>query len=167
MHAFRPEAPIYDPTWLRDFRQRVNYSTVVKWYLAHPLRTLSLLDDTLKTEAYRMRPPNLSNFRRDDGHPPGALTNRFALWSDLRAALYRQWPYHVVVWYLLVIAASIRAILERQNPTRVLVALAAGEFAVAALADAAETYRHLFMFHACTDLTVCLAIAAALSPKSA
>jgi hypothetical protein len=45
-----------------------------------------------------------------------------------------------------------------------IVALAAGEFFVASLADAAETFRHLFIFHACTDLTVCFAIAAALRP---
>jgi hypothetical protein len=66
---------------------------------------------------------------------------------------------------LLVIAGSIRII--RTPQARLgwialgIVALGIGEFCVAGLADAAETYRHLFIFHACTDLTICLAIAKA------
>jgi len=40
-----------------------------------------------------------------------------------------------------------------------IVTLAIGEFCVASLADAAETHRHLFIFHACTDLTICFVLA--------
>ena len=38
-------------------------------------------------------------------------------------------------------------------------ALGAGEFAAAALADSLDAGRHLFLFHAATDLTVCFAAA--------
>jgi hypothetical protein len=37
-----------------------------------------------------------------------------------------------------------------------------GEFCFASLTDAAQTDRHLFLFHALTDLTVCFAAAGAL-----
>jgi hypothetical protein len=37
--------------------------------------------------------------------------------------------------------------------------LGIGQFMVASLADCLETGRHIFMFHVCTDLTVCLAAA--------
>jgi hypothetical protein len=38
-----------------------------------------------------------------------------------------------------------------------ILALGAGEFAAAALGDALDAGRHLFLFHAATDLTVCFA----------
>ena len=41
-----------------------------------------------------------------------------------------------------------------------LVAMAAVEFVFSALADGIETYRRLFLFHAVTDITVCLAVGA-------
>ncbi len=41
--------------------------------------------------------------------------------------------------------------------------LGIGEFCVAALADAVETHRHLFIFQTCTDLTICFAIAAVVA----
>ena len=169
MHAFMPEVPAYDSEWRREFTRKINYGVILKWYLRHPLRALAVLNDTLKLEAFQMRPENLSNFQQQDGHPPGARTNRFAFWSNFRRALYLKWPYHMLVWYLLVIGGSIRYIVLRQDRTRVLLGsialgiaiLGIGEFSVAALADAAETYRHLFLFHVCTDISICFALAAA------
>ena len=37
--------------------------------------------------------------------------------------------------------------------------MSAGEFVAAALGDALDAGRHLFLFHAATDLTVCFAAA--------
>jgi hypothetical protein len=37
--------------------------------------------------------------------------------------------------------------------------LGAGEFLASNLADCLDMARHLFLFHACTDLTVCFAVA--------
>ena len=107
-----------------------------------------------------MRPENLSNFRSEDGHPPGARSTRFALWSNLRGALLARWP-----WYMAFGARS-----SSQEPSwaprsRIawvalgVAVLGLGEIAAAALTDCMETARHLFLFHACTDLTFCLAAA--------
>ena len=167
MHAFMAEAPVLDPTWRAEFTRRTSYRAVLQWYLHHPAPTLQILDETLTLEAFQMRAQNLSNYRRQDGHPPGARTDRFALWSDFRSALFQKWPHHMLAWYLLVIAGSIRIVATRRGSVQArlgwitlgIVALGIGEFCVAGLADAAETYRHLFIFHACTDLTICLAIA--------
>ena len=166
MHAFMAGAPTLDPQWTREFLRRTSYGALLKWYFHHPLKALELLDQTLTIEAPQMRAPNLSNFRREDAPTHGWRASRFALWSDLRSALLRKWPHHMLAWYLLVIAASIRII--RTPQTRLgwialgIAALGIGEFCVAGLADAAETYRHLFIFHACTDLTICFAVAAVL-----
>jgi hypothetical protein len=167
MHAFVPGGPVSDPEWARAFYDRTGYTKLVRWYLMHPVRTLELLDDTLKVRAEQMRQKNLSNYRAEDGRGKGAKTNRFAAWSNLRSALFSRWPHHILIWYAAFTAAAIAVIRksESQRAVRVawlglaLVLLAAGEFAVASLADAIETHRHLIIFHECTDLTICLAIA--------
>jgi hypothetical protein len=162
MNAYVPEAPILDPKWLSEFIRETSYRAVLNWYLHHPARAIEFLNQTLTIEAPQMRALNLSNFRRQDAPTHGWRAGRFVVWSDLRSALLRTWPYHMLVWYLLVIAASIRSIRTHQALlgwlTLGIATLAIGEFCVAALADAAETHRHLFIFHACTDLTICFAI---------
>jgi hypothetical protein len=175
LNAFSPGAPSNDPKWFAEFNRRTNYKAVLCWYLRHPGRALGFLEGTLIVDAPQMQPENLSNFRREDARPPGARTRRFALWSDFRSALLRVWPYHMVVWYLLAIAGSVRIVCLRRTPAEArlgwialgIAAMAIGEFCVASLADAEETYRHLFVFQACTDLTVCFAIAASLKPRPA
>jgi hypothetical protein len=163
MNAYVPKAPILDPKWQREFTRETGYRAVLNWYFHHPARVIEFLDQTLTIEAPQMRALNLSNFRRQDAPTHGWRAGRFAVWSDLRTALLRKWPYHILVWYLLVIAASILIIRTQQALlgwlTLGIAVLGIGEFCVAALADAAETYRHLFIFHACTDLTICFAIA--------
>jgi hypothetical protein len=164
MNAFMARAPTLDPKWSREFLHRTSYGAVLKWYLRHPLWALKFLDQTLTIEAPQMRALNLSNFRRQDAPAHGWRASRFALWSDFRSALFRKWPHLILAWYLLVIAASILTIRTPQARLGWIVlgiaVLGIGEFCVAGLADAAETYRHLFIFHACTDLTICFAIAA-------
>ena len=62
--------------------------------------------EDLREEAPEMRPENLSNFRKVDGHPAGERTNRSALWTNLRSAALRAWPEHLIVWYAVLIAAG-------------------------------------------------------------
>src|ERR1035437_6050760 len=106
-----------------------------------------------------MRPVNLGNFRAEDGHAAGARTQRFAVWSNWRSAMLRRWPWHMVAWYVVFLAGC----LVSGSPVRWvamgIAALGAGEFAAAALADSLDAGRHLFLFHAATDLTVCFAAA--------
>jgi hypothetical protein len=129
----------------------------------HPGHTLKIVWGTLATDAQTMRPENLSNFRRKDGHTPGARSTRFALWSNFRAALLARWPWHMVLWYAVFVAGAIGALgSPRSRVAWIAIGVAVlglGEFAAAALADCMETARHLFLFHACTDLTFCLAAA--------
>jgi len=81
--------------------------------------------------------------------------------EHLRGALLARWPWYMALWYALFIAG---AILGSSRSRIAWVALGVAvlgleEFAAAALADCMETARHLFLFHACTDLTFCLAAA--------
>ena len=67
-----------------------------------------------------------------------------------------------MIWYAVFVAGAIAAI--RVHPRVAwlglgVAALGIGQFLVAALADCLETGRHLFIFHVCTDLTICFAVA--------
>jgi hypothetical protein len=72
------------------------------------------------------------------------------------------------LWYTLFLAGAIRILRAPRYPAERrmawvgigVVILGLGQFAVAALADCLETGRHLLLFQACTDLTICFAVAA-------
>ena len=159
MHAYLPGVPAADRAWTEEFGRRTGFARLLGWYARHPGSTLGFLAETLKEGAPEMRPVYLGNFRAQDGRAPGARTQRFALWSNFRSGLLRRWPWHMVVWYVVFLAGC----LVSGSPVRWvamgIAALGAGEFAAAALADSLDAGRHLFLFHAATDLTVCFAAA--------
>ena len=157
MHAYMPGVPAADRAWTEEFGRRIGFARLAGWYARHPGRTLGFLAETLTEGAPEMRPVNLGNFRAPDGRAPGEHTERFAVWSNWRSGLLRRWPWHIVAWYALFLAGC----LASGSPLRWLAmgiaSLGAGEFAVAALGDSLDAGRHLFLFHAATDLTVCFA----------
>jgi hypothetical protein len=149
------------------FYTRTTYSRLAGWYLRRPRIPLSMLWYVLTVDGPEFRQSNLSNFRRQDKRPPSALSDRFALWSGLRIWLLKRWPWHMPLWFALFITSTIavlrssRSAAERRLAWLALgiAALGLGQFAVAALADCLETGRHLFLFQALTDVTVCFAVA--------
>jgi hypothetical protein len=156
------------PKWLAQFYARLGPWKIFKFYLAHPLRTLAILDGDLRTSTAHLR--NLPNYRRMDGFPPGTMTRHFCSWSDLRSRLFVLWPYHVLVWYGgMAATAAFIALRRRGSFSSRAAAVCLGvvlmgvlEFGVASLGDGNDTARHLLLFHALTDVTVCFAVAAAL-----
>jgi hypothetical protein len=104
-----------------------------------------------------MRPVNLGNFRAADGRAPGARTERFAMWSNWRSELLRRWPWHMVAWYAVFLAGCVASGSPLRWVAMGIAALGAGEFLAAALLDALDAGRHLLVFQAATDLTVCFA----------
>jgi hypothetical protein len=168
-HAYTPRNPGTDIPWLRYFVGRTSYAKVLCYWLRHPREAGHALYYDLVTFAPGMRQSNLANFRREDGRPPGELSRRFAVWSSLREAVYRRWPFSVAVWYAGVIACAIAAIRRHRTQAMVCLGVAAMgilEFCFASLADAVETDRHLLLFHALTDVTICFAAAWALDALS-
>jgi hypothetical protein len=149
-----------DQQWLSGFVDRTGYARLALFYLRHPVRTLRYLHEDLLVEAPQMRAENLSNFRKIDGHPPGARTGRFGLWTELRTAALRAWPEYLILWYIAVIGVSL--FLARRSPAALIClgisVIGVLEFAVASLADTLETYRHLLLFHMITDITFCFAL---------
>jgi hypothetical protein len=164
-YAYMKTSPAQNSDWAREFHQTVSYGVITRFYLRHPFRTLAILDKNLKQNAIHLRP--IANFCVGDGHPPRAITHAYSVWSDLKTRSLRFWPESIVVWYavfILVSTAYLRSSRVVSERNRTLLALGICllglyEFGLATLADAAETGRHLFLFHACTDITICFAVA--------
>jgi hypothetical protein len=154
--------------YVRSFEKRTSYGDVASFYMNHPGRVLQILWRCLTDEAKQMRAVNLSNYQKRDGHPAGARAEHFDTWSSLRTWLFEHAPWHILIWYALVFAGCVAVFLRQSSPVpkrlaaicAALATVAVFEFGAASLADACETYRHLFLFHAVTDITVCFAIAA-------
>ena len=164
MHSFMANSPASDQGWLRDFATRTGTGAVIRFYATHPRRALEILRADLEQQAGMRRAGNLSNYRREQGRPPGSLTERFGYWSALRTRLFQWWPWHIVIWYgavlvgLPLLAWRFKRGLQL-NLCWVTVGVAllgVAEFCVASLADSIETYRHLLLFHLFTDFTVLL-----------
>jgi hypothetical protein len=157
MHSYMEGSPANDRGWTEAFYRRTGFARLVGWYARHPASTFGFLRETLMEGAPEMRPVNLSNFRIEDGRAPGVRTSRFAAWSDLRSALLRRWPWHIALWYALFAIACLASGSRTAWVAFGIAMLGAGEFCAASLGDCLDAGRHLFLFHAATDLTVCFA----------
>ncbi len=172
-HSFMEGSPANQIPWLNEFSKKTGYAFAAAFYLRHPDRALRFLYDDLRKEAPPIRAHNLSNFERSAGRPPGARATSFSLWTDLRTWLLARFPMHMVLWQVGLAAGALYGLFRGATPRRralsglclVLVAMAVLEFGVASLADALETYRHLFLFHALTDIGICFAFAGLLGGR--
>ncbi len=165
-HAFTPGNPTVDIPWLRYFNGRTSFGKVLRYWWRHPHEAMRALRNDRDQHACDLRQRNLANFRREDGYPPGTLATRFAFWSNLRSEMYRLWPAHIFWWYAAVIgvaAANLRRHRAAASICLGVCAFAILEFCFACLTDAVETERHLFIFHAATEITICFAAAWALA----
>ncbi len=154
--------------WFADFSRQVTPFKLFKLYVHHPQLAAAMTHQAL-LDASHIR-AGIGNFCFGDGFPPFAITQRFASWGALRAKVFRAWPLHILVWYIvafstgLYLAARGRSLLTRRAATICAAILVMGvvEFFISSLGDAVETDRHLFLFQTCTDISICFAVAAAL-----
>jgi hypothetical protein len=149
-HAFESTSPAQDGKWLREFYPDAGYSNVLRYYLAHPAHAISVMAEDLVVEAKQIRAENLGNYDRAAGLPYCTLSRKFSLWSGGKSTLFSVAP-----WHWLAVLALAAAAARRTSDIRLFIAgfvlLGAIEFALATLADALETYRHLLFFHVAYD----------------
>ena len=165
LHSFSTGSPMGDRQFAEEFYRRTGFARLLGWYLRHPGKTFHLITSGLLWEAEIMRANNLGNYRIEAGHAPVARTHRFGVWSDMRSALFHRAPWYLPLWYLLFVGGCGAAVVRGRSPvfTRMaglalgIALLGAGEFLASTLADSVDMARHLLVFHACTDLTVCFA----------
>ena len=171
-HAYSPGAPITTSPFRDNFILQVSYGDLAMYYFHHPGLPLRLLGRGLTYFAPAMRPGNLANYQREDGFPPGTLSQHFALWSHLRAWSMFVFPAQLVILYgdhgdrrapldlaihvgcpLAVVSSGPGAGDQRHGGIRFRVLL-----------DATETARHLFFFHVITEILIVCAVALAVQP---
>ena len=157
--------PKADAAWWDDYLRRVPRGRVLSFELRHPLRTAAMLYWDLKFRAPDRRVLILGKYERDSGYPAQTQAQSFGWWTAFRSTLLHAAPWHILVWFAIVIGASARLAMRGDVVARVailnlaLAAMAILEFAICSLSDAGETERHLFLFHVLTDFTILCAVA--------
>ncbi|HYL78571.1 MAG TPA: hypothetical protein VEU96_30550 [Bryobacteraceae bacterium] len=162
------EDPMNNPEWRTEFGRRTSHGKMAAFYLRHPLRAMGIVYRDLRYQAPERRPKRLGNYPRDAGYPPKTQTSSFGWWSAIRSPLFRIAPWHIVVWYAVFLTMGIRLAWRDRGIALLsilLVAMGLLELGLTTLADAGETERHLFLFHAITDFTMLLALVWALLPN--
>jgi hypothetical protein len=155
--------------WRAEFTRKVTLTMLVTYYLQHPSIPLEQSELGLTESASGIR-PNLGNYQRDAGFPPFTRARRVDSWSDVRAWLLRVFPFHVVIFYVVMGIGSLLCLFRRSWAARwplsplVLLLAVSGivEFLSSVLLDVIETSRHLFLFHVITELLIICAFAAIL-----
>lgn len=155
-NAFEPNSPAQSDAWLKAFYPSGGYRNVIVYYATHPGVAARVLYQDLANEAPQIRAVNLGNYERSSGARYCTLSTSFGWWSAAKSWLFRVAPWHV---FLLLPAAFLVAWRRPELRWLLLGVVAAGgyEFAIASLADACETYRHLLLFHLCYDVLLFLA----------
>ena len=161
-YAYFPHSPLANEEWARQFQLRCNYSTLFRYYLRHLSVPIQFLYNDLSAEAANILPIPFGNLSPEDGFPPFSRSSHFTWWSNFRAFLLKHFPWHRIL-LALAMAATGLWLLVRSPGDRALAglaltiqALAALEYGIAILADAAETDRHLFIFHVATEISILL-----------
>lgn len=150
---------------------RVSHGDVLLFYLMNPSRFWFLLEKSAR-RAFVLMDDSLGTFEKGAGHPPGAQSTRFRIWSDSKRDLVPGTP-----WALLLLFGSglgVSAWLSRRESTTdrlrlglvafaALNAMAFTAFLVCTLGDSLyDLARHLFAFHATVDLILLIAVTASL-----
>jgi len=159
--AYAPgSSPMADGKWSDKFGETTSYGRLGLFYLRHPWRAAQVLGLGLDEGTYQ-RPPNIGNFDKTAGYPPSAKSYRFPLWSSLKMFLFGERGWLYLVYFLAMLALVVRRCGGYGLGLGWMAALA---LAVGAMADAAETTRHLFIFNFLVDVTAIFAVASLLGP---
>jgi hypothetical protein len=180
LDSYAPGGPMEEPAWADSFRARTSYGQVLRFYIRHPSRAVAILRSDLEGETSQRYSPGLSSFREQVdgpecsaaqlGAPECSPASSLGSWSALRSWACRVWPAHLVLWFGVLLPGALVFCLRpgtaRRHQALAWCMLAVGvmavvEFAVASLADASETARHLFIFHIFTDASIFFTLVAA------
>jgi len=168
-HAFLPDSPVADPVRAEAFAGVIRPSRLVLYYARHPSVVIAVLRDALadgSLERVRMqigpRQYRLGNYEKGTGKPPEAQSHFLDFWTSWKTAAFGNRPLLYAAWATALLAALWTLVLRLPVDVRPrIVALAAIWTAMVLLApllvlfDGIDTGRHLFLFNAMLDMTVC------------
>ena len=172
-HTFSPGNQLSDPQFLEAYLAKTSYARLAWFFLTHPRHAYLALDTSLR-EAARQR-PILGNFDRSVGLPPSAESQRFALWSDAKKAMFfTHGSRYLCFWLVVVVTLLLLMAYQRHELAwphvvggMALAAMALTAMLIASLADAVDVIRHHFIANALLDLLIlaCVALAPGWRPR--
>lgn len=148
---------------------KINHAAIVRFYLRHPTRIWRHAR-TLLPIAFSLRPEWCGNFERTADRAPGARSASCTLWSSFHERVLRRIGRPILI--LLFISPAIAAVAWIRFPNRrrhieLLALLSAGcltAFLTAALGDAWDNVKHLFLFNLMLDACLIFGAGFIMSP---
>ena len=150
---------------------QITHRAIARFYLQHPARIWRHAR-TLLPIAFSLRPEWCGNFERTAGRPPGARSTAFTLWSGFHEHVLRRIGKLLLI--LLCLSPAIAAIAwvrvpEQRRSIELLALLSIcclTAFLVAALGDAWDNVKHLFLFNLMLDTIVIIGVGFIISSTS-
>jgi hypothetical protein len=135
---------------------KITHTSIAQFYLEHPARIWRHAKVLLPI-AFSLRPEWCGNFERSAGRPPGARSSAFTLWSGFHEQVLRRMGRAILI--LLLVSPALAAagwilLPARRRPIELFALLSLGcltAFLVAALGDAWDNVKHLFLFNLMLD----------------
>ena len=155
-YVYTPTNPYKDPEWRARHAASLAPQRLALFYLRNPQAAARNLWRDLN-ESATMR---LFTYYLDS--TPRKPANSLLRWSDVRSTLLREVPWHIPLLYVAMFVSGVALAVRGRQPWQriggslctAMAGAGATEFAITSLFDALETERHLFIFHALTDLLI-------------
>ncbi|HET6286029.1 MAG TPA: hypothetical protein VFG15_04660 [Amycolatopsis sp.] len=154
---WHPKPATLDPEYPK-YREQISRRNVVEYFATHPLRTTEILNRAAG-DLLIARPPYLGSFDRSAGFAPETQEYRVPIVSTVTKLLSPLGFFALLpIWALL----AWRGWKTRREAVGItlgfLIAVAVGQFALAALGDGLENVKHQVIALFCTVLGVALAL---------
>lgn len=161
---WHPKPATLDPDYPK-YREQISRRNVIEYFATHPFRTVEILDRAAG-DLLTARPPYLGSFDQSAGFAPEAQEYRVPIVSTVTKLLAPLGFFALLpIWALV----AWRGWKTRRTALGVvlglLLAVAAGQFVLAALGDGLENVKHQVIALYCTLLGVVLAVVSFARPE--
>ncbi len=157
LNGFSPNSALRDPRYRDTLIANLTHGKLLHFYLKRPDEMLRLIGFAL-TECSREREQGMGNFAPDVGRAPREQSAAYGFYSGFKRFVFYPRPWLYGTFLAAVMLGALRLGWLRAPYVLpgllAIAAMSAFEFGVSALADVAETDRHLFLFRAMQDLVL-------------
>ncbi|RSM67280.1 hypothetical protein DMH03_03225 [Amycolatopsis sp. WAC 01376] len=154
---WHPKPATLDPEYPK-YREQISRRNVVEYFATHPLRTTEILNRAAG-DLLTARPPYLGSFDRSAGFAPETQEYRVPVVSTVTKLLSPLGFFALLPIWALIAWRGWKTRREALGVTLgFLLAVAVGQFALAALGDGLENVKHQVIALFCTVLGVALAL---------
>jgi hypothetical protein len=169
--AWSPGSAFHDMVESGLIGNQITHRAIALFYLQHPTRIWRHAK-TLLPIAFSLRPEWCGNFQRTAGRPPGARSTAFTLWSGFHEHVLRRIGKLILILLCFspaVAAAAWILFPSRRRPIELFALLSIcclTAFLVAALGDAWDNVKHLFLFNLMLDASLIIGAGFIISSAS-